>query len=141
MKHNKNVMILNGQDIGISKIELNRSDLLIFDKSGKYCLQICIEFNWKDINSIKLGTKKENDFYEYCLSENNEPALVWPTLCYIEKISDNYIYFNLEFKDLDATTHYMNKKGHFDIDLKTLECKIFIDYNDAIEDFIIYEFR
>lgn len=133
-----NAMFLNGIDIGISKIELDKSDLLITDKSCKYCLQVCVEYNWKDINGLKVGEKKNIDFNEYCLSENNELALIWPSKCYVEKISDNYICFHLEFKDLSETTTYMNKRGYFDIELNSLEVKVFIDYRDAKGDSIIY---
>ena len=75
MKNDFNVMILNDVNIGISEIELDKSDLLITDSSGKYCLQVCVEYNWKDITNIKIGQKETIDFNEYCLSENNEPAV------------------------------------------------------------------
>lgn len=45
MKNNKNIMVLNGTDIGISEIELKEADLLVIDKSGKYCLKICVAYN------------------------------------------------------------------------------------------------
>ena len=34
----------------------------------------------------------------------------------------------------------MNKRKCFDIELDSLEVKVFIDYKDAIEDSIIYSF-
>ena len=37
---NKNIMILNGKNIGISKIELDKSELRIIDKSGIYCFRV-----------------------------------------------------------------------------------------------------
>ncbi len=135
-----NAMILNNENVGISKIELNESDLLITDKSCKYCFKVCLKYNWKEMNSIKVGEKKNIDFNEYCLSENNEPALIWPSNCYVEKVNDDSICFYLEFKDLSDTTTYMNKRGCFDIELSSLEVKIFIDYKDVIKDSIIYEF-
>lgn len=135
--HNLNTMILNDVNVGISKIELDKSDLIITDKSGRYCLQICVRYNWKDINNIKPGSKEKIDFNEYCLSENNEPALIWPSNCYVEKISSSSISFNLEFKDLSNTIHYMNKRGHFDIKINSLEVKVFIDYKDTIGNSII----
>lgn len=140
MKENLNTMFLNGINIGISKIELDKSDLLITDKSRRYLLQVCIEYNWKDINSLKVGEKKNIDFNEYCLSENNEPALIWPTNSYVEKTSDDSICFYLEFKDLPNTTTYMNKRGCFDIELNSLEVKVFINYKDVIKDSIIYNY-
>ena len=131
-------MLLNDINLEISKIELNKWDLIIVDKSGKYCLKICVQYNWKDINKIKTGQKQEIDFNEYCLAEYNEPALIWPSNSYVEKISDDSICFNLEFKNLSNSTHYMNKRGCFDIQLNSLEAKVFIDYKDAIDDSIIY---
>lgn len=35
----------------------------------------------------------------------------------------------------------MNKKGYLDIELKSLECNVFIDYNDAVGHSIIYKFK
>lgn len=96
------------------------------------------QYNWKDINDIKIGQNQEIAFNEYCLDENNEPALIWPSNCYVEKISDDYICFNLEFENLSDSIHYMNKRDCFDIQLNSLVVKIFIDYKDAIGDSIIY---
>lgn len=140
MEKDKNVMILNDVNIGISKIVLDKSDLIIFDKLGKYCLKVYEFYNWKDMNNIKVGTREKIDFNEYCLSENNEPALIWPSNCYVEKISNSSLCFNLEFEDLYNTTTYMNQRGYFDIDLKNLKCKIFIDYKDVVNGSIIYNF-
>lgn len=97
-------------------------------------------YNWKDINNIKIGTREKIDFNEYCLSENNEPALIWPSNCYVEKISNSSLCFNLEFEDLSNTITYMNQRGYFDIDLKNLKCKIFIDYKDVVNGSIIYNY-
>lgn len=135
-------MILNSVDIGISKIELNKSDLLIVDESGHYCLKVCVEYNWKDINNLVVGDKKNIDFNEYCISENNESALIWPCNCVVEKLSDGVLYFYLKFKDLsnEQNTCYMNKRGCFDIELKSLEVKILIDYKDANDGSIVYNF-
>lgn len=137
-----NTMILNNVNIGISKIELNKSDLLITDKSCKYCLQICIEYNWKDMNSLEIGEKKNIDFNEYCLSENNEPALICPFSCTVEKVNDDILYFHLKFESLskEQNTCYMNKRGYFDIKLDSLEVKAVIDYEDANNDSIVYKF-
>lgn len=140
MKNNLNYMILNDKDIGISKIELDRSNLRIIDKKNKYILQICIQYNWKDINELKNGEIKEIHFNEYILHENNEPALIWPNTCNVEKISDDYLCFNLEFNDLINETHYMNKRGCFDIQLNSLKVKIFINYKDALDSYIEYWF-
>lgn len=141
MKNNLNVMVLNNENIGISKIELNKSDLLITDKSGKYCLQVYVRYNWKEINSLIVGTPQYIDFNEYCFSENNEAALILPSNCFVEKINNHSLYFDLEFDDLANTTHFMNRRGCFDIELNSLEVKVLVDYNDAIEDSIIYKFN
>jgi len=135
-----NIMILNDIDIGISKIELDKSDLRVIDKSGKYCLQVHIQYNWKDINALKAGEKKNIDFNEYCLAENNEPALIWPTKSKVKKIDEDSICFYLDFMDLSNTTHYMNQRNCFDIELNTLKVKAFINYKDAAYDSITYEF-
>lgn len=42
MEKDKNVMVLNDVNIGISKIVLDKSNLTIVDKSGKYCLKVII---------------------------------------------------------------------------------------------------
>lgn len=139
MNEKFNVMILNNVNIGISRIELDKSDLIITDKSGRYCLRVCVYYNWKDINSIKIGQKKKIDFNEYCLAENNESALICPSLCYVEKSNDS-LSFYLKFKNLSSTIHYMNKRNCFDIKPDSLEIKVFIDYKDAIGDAIIYEY-
>lgn len=140
IKNNLNFMILNNINIGISKIELDKDDLLVTDKSSKYCLQVCVEYNWQDINSLRVGETKDIDFNEYCFSENNEPALIWPSTCYVEKIDNDTLCFYLNFKDLSNDITYMNKRGCFDIELKSLEVKVFIDYKDAKENSIIYKF-
>lgn len=136
----QNSMILNGTNIGISKIELNKSDLLVTDKSGNYCFKVCIFYNWKEINNLEIGEKRKIDFNEYILSENNKPALINPTNCFIKKIKDAYLGFYFEFKNLVTETCYMNKKCRFDINLNSLEVKIYINYKDDINGLIIYEF-
>lgn len=141
MENNQNLMFLNGNDIGISEIELNKSDLLIVDKSKKYCLQVYVAYNWKDINSIEIGKKKNIDFNEYCFAENNEPALIWPNECFVERITKDIFMFSINFRNLESETHYMNKRGHFDIELKSLECNVFIDFKDVLRNSIKYEFK
>ncbi len=133
----KNCLILNGQSIGISKIELNKSELCIEDKTGKYSLCVHI-YNWKEINSIKTGKRQSIEFNEYCLCENNEPALIWPTDCYIKKPTDDSIIFYLKFDDF-SNICYMNKKKCFDIELESLEVNVNINYKDVIGKSIIYK--
>lgn len=137
-----NKMILNNKDIGISKIELNKSDLLITDKTGKYTLHVTIYYNWKDINILKVGEEKNIDFNEYILTENNEPVLIWPNKSLVKKISDDIILFDIEFNNIsnNKDTCYMNKRGYFDIPANSLEVKVSINYQDASNNSIIYKF-
>lgn len=137
---NKNLMILNNQDIGISRIEFDKSNLLVYDKSKKYCFSITLYYNWKDINSLNVGDAKTIDFNEYILSENNESALICPSKSQVEKISEDVLFFSIEFNDLANKTQYMNKRECFDINLNTLKVDILIDYKDVSNASIIYEF-
>ena len=87
-----NQMILNGNDIGISKIEFSKEELYIKDKIGKY--SICVHIhNWEEISNLEIGKRKKIDFNEYCLGENNESDLICPTDCYIKKPSQSSIIF------------------------------------------------
>ena len=140
MNNKRNIMILNDLDIGISKITLDKGDLKVIDKSGIYCFRVFLYYNWKDINNIKALEKKEIDFNEYILSENNEPALIWPTESYVEKINDDSLYFYFSFHDIAKNITYMNKRNSFDIIPNSLEVKILINYKDALKGSIIYEF-
>ena len=135
-----NVMILNDVNIGISKIELDKSDLIVIDKEGKYSFKVCVQYNWQDINSLKAGEGKNIDFNEYILSENNEPAVVWPNKCYVERIDNGCLCFHFKFEDLDSTIHYMNMRNCFDITPKNLEVKVFLNSTDAENGVIIYNF-
>lgn len=139
--YKKNTMILNGEDIGISKIELDMGRLRITDKSSKYCLVVCVEFNLDDVEGLEIGQKKNIDFNEYYLFENNEPALIWPSFCLVERISSNILSFHLKFVDLSSSkTCYMNERGHFDVNLDSLEVKIYVDKNDMVNNSLIYTF-
>ena len=98
MNNFENIMILNNKNIGIGRIELNKSELYIADKANKYSLCVHI-YNWKEINKIEIGKRQKIDFNEYCLGENNESALVWPTDVYVEKPTKDSIIFYLKFDD------------------------------------------
>lgn len=137
---NENIMILNDINIGISEIELDKDGLHVTDKSGKYSFHVHLGYNWKDINSVKVGKKENINFNEYYLSENNESALIWPSKCYVEKITNDSICFYLKFENLFSETQYMNKRNCFDIELNSLEIKVFIGYKDVVGDSIIYKF-
>ncbi len=140
MNQKENVMLLNHVDVGISKIELNKSDLCIVDKSLKYSFHVNVYYNWKDINLIKVGETKKIDFNEYCLSENDESALIWPDTCSVLKISEDLICFYLNFGDLRNKVDFMNKRQCFDMEITSLEVKVYIDYRDAKNGSIIYEY-
>lgn len=138
MANNQYIMILNGNDIGISKIELSKEELYIVDKIGKYSLCVHI-YNWKEINNAEIGKKQNIEFNEYCFGENNESALIWPTDVYIEKPTKNSIIFYFKFDDFSDAC-YMNKRNHFDIELNSLEVKVNINYSDVQENSIVYRF-
>lgn len=135
----KNFMILNNKNIGIKKVELNKDELYIEDKTGVYSLCIHI-YNWEKINQIKVGEKQNIDFNEYCLSENNETALIWPTKSFIRKPTKDSIIFSLEFNDFSDIC-YMNKRDCFNIKLNSLYVQVYINYNDVKEKSIIYNFE
>ncbi len=73
MMHEQNMMILNGVDIGISKIELNRSELLVIDNEaadvvrkifhmyllGKTKSEIADELNKREILTPALYKKNK----------------------------------------------------------------------------------
>ena len=140
MNYKSNIMILNDMDIGISKITLDKGELKVIDKSGIYCFRVFLHYNWKKINNIKTPGKAKIDFNEYILSENNGPALIWPTESYVEKINDDSLYFYFSFHDIAKNITYMNKRNSFDILPNSLEVKILINYKDAHKGSIIYEF-
>ena len=138
---NKNIMTINNNDIGISKIEFDKNgNLIITDKSSKYSLVVCIKYNIGDINNVKIGESKSINFDEYYISENNESALIKPIVSLVEKEDDNILCFTFEFDNLDNKLCYMNKRKHFDIELHSLKCKIYINCNDEIDDIIIYRY-
>ena len=89
MNNIENIMILNNKNIGISRIELNKNELYIIDKTNKYSLCVHI-YNWKELNKIEIGKKQ--------------------------------------------------KIEGFDIELNSLEVRVFIDYKDVINDSIVYSF-
>lgn len=71
-------MILNNKNVGISKIELNKDELNVADKRGKYNLHVTVTYDWKKINQVSIGKEEDISFNEYYLSENNESVLIWP---------------------------------------------------------------
>ncbi len=123
----KNIMLLNDEEIGVSKIEFDKDgNFLVHDKSGRYCFSVCTQYNIKDINEIAVGEKKDIRFNEYYISENNEPALIWPSSSTVERINEDDYCFDFEFDDLTKETTYMNMKGTFDNKLKSFKCILYI---------------
>ena len=61
--------------------------------------------------------------------------------------NQKYIKINISIGDLfnklnidnNKDTCYMNKRGHFDIPLDSLEVKVYINYRDAKEGKIVYQ--
>ena len=141
MEKKINYLILNNKNIGISKIELNKDELNITDKNGKYTFHITLTYDWKNINQVKVGKEESISFNEYYLSENNEAVLIWPDVCKLKKIKEDYLSFYLEFLNIDNAkdTCYMNKRKSFDIPLYNLKVKVYIDYKDAKDGKIIYQ--
>ena len=128
-------MILNGINIGVRQVTLNQYDLMVVDKTGKYKFTVTVYYHWQKISKAEIGEIKEIEFNEYCLEEDDESALIWPTKSYIQKLEENKIMFYFNFENLDDTDlnniNYMNKKGMFDKEIKNLEVKVYIDYEDA----------
>lgn len=140
----ENIFIVNDKKIEISRIELDKDTLSIFDKSGKYSFHICISYDWKGINELKVGEEGKWMFNEYLISQYNsvDRALVWPTQYVTKKISEDIICFDLKFEDLknEKNICYMNMSGCFDEPLYNMEVKVYIDYRDAKDGMIVYEY-
>ena len=128
MNINENIMILNGKKIEIGEIELDKSALYIADKNDKYryCVHI---YNWDEVYKVPIGEKYDIEFNEYNFCENGESALIWPTTCYIEKMANGFIRFYFKFDDFTDAC-YMNKKGHLDTALESLEININAEYKN-----------
>ena len=135
-----NVMIVNGVDVGIGKLELNESDLLIYDKSFKYELEIYVYYNWKEIDDLEVSESKDIDFNEYCLSEGNKQWLIWPNVCSVKRVSDDILSFYLCFFDISSNGSYLGDKKFSDTDFDSLEVRVFFDRNDVFDNKIVYEF-
>lgn len=128
MNINENIMILNGKKIEVGEIELDKSALYVADKNDKYryCVHI---YNWDEIYKVPIGEKYDIEFNEYNFCENGESALIWPTTCYIEKTANGFIRFYFKFDDFTDAC-YMNKKGHLDTALESLEININAEYKN-----------
>ncbi len=133
-----NLMLLNNKDIGISFAELNDDELYLYSKNSKYCFKVYIK-DQKNLENLKVGEKKQIDFSEYCFSENNFPALIFPTINYVQKTNDNELLFYFKCENFNNIVH-MSMKNHFDIELKSLEIQILFNLKDFKNNKIIYKF-
>lgn len=122
----ENIMILNGVNLEIDKIELDENGLYITDKTHRYSYYVHI-YNWDEIHKVPIGEKYDIEFNEYNFCENGESALIWPTTCYIEKTTINSIRFYFKFDDFTDAC-YMNMRGHLDTKLESLEINLIIDF-------------
>lgn len=118
----ENIMILNGVNLEIDKIELDENGLYITDKTHRYSYYVHI-YNWDEIHKVPIGEKYDIEFNEYNFCENGESALIWPTTCYIEKTTINSIRFYFKFDD-STDACYMNMRGHLDTKLESLEINV-----------------
>ena len=118
----ENIMILNGVNLEIDKIELDENGLYITDKTHRYSYYVHI-YNWDEIHKVPIGEKYDIEFNEYSFCENGESALIWPTTCYIEKTTINSIRFYFKFDDFTDAC-YMNMRGYLDTKLESLEINV-----------------
>lgn len=118
----ENIMILNGVNLEIDKIELDENGLYITDKTHRYSYYVHI-YNWDEIHKVPIGEKYDIEFNEYNFCENGKSALIWPTTCYIEKTTINSIRFYFKFDDFTGAC-YMNMRGHLDTKLESLEINV-----------------
>jgi len=137
----KNFMILNNENIGISYAELNEDEVLLYNNNSKYCFKVYLNSNgnWKDIYNLKIGEKRQIEFSEYGLSENNIPALIFPTISYVEKPNDYELLFYFKCENFNDIV-FMSFKNHFDIELNNLEIQILFNLKDFKNNRIIYKF-
>lgn len=137
-----NIFIINGKKINIGEIELDKDTLRVVEKNGKYSFYICVSYDWRGINELKVGEEGRWMYNEYILGENKESALVWPSYYVTRKITEDIICFDLKFETLDDEKNicYMNKRGCFDKPINYLEVKIYVNYKDAKDGKISYKF-
>lgn len=118
----ENIMILNGVNLDIDKIELDENGLYITDKTHKYSYYVHI-YNWDEIHDIPVGDKKDIDFNEYTFAVNNVSVLILPTTCYVERLAVDLIRLYFKFDDF-SNACVMNKSNKLDIELKSLEISV-----------------
>ena len=120
-----NLMSLNGVNLEIDRIELDKNGLYITDKTDKYSYYVHI-YNWNEISRIPVGEKQNMDFNEYTFSIDNDSVLILPTTCYVERRTIDSLVFYFKFDDF-SNTCVMNKNNKLDIELKSLEIKVYVD--------------
>lgn len=126
MYSKENIMILNGISLEIDKIEVDKNEIYVADKTDNY--RFCVHiYNWDEVNEVPVGKKQNIEFNEYTFSINNNSALIWPTTCYIEKTTINSIRFYFKFDDFSDAC-YMNMRGHLDTELESLEINVSVEY-------------
>ncbi len=125
MYSKENIMILNGISLEIHKIEVDKNEIYVADKTDNY--RFCVHiYNWDEVNEVPVGKKQDIRFNEYTFSVNNNSALIWPTVCYVERVSLDSIRFYFKFDDFSDSC-IMNKSHKLDVDLKSLEIDITIN--------------
>lgn len=125
MYSKENIMILNGISLEIDKIEVDKNEIYVADKTDNY--RFCVHiYNWEEVNEAPVGKKQDIRFNEYTFSVNNNSALIWPTICYVERVSVDSIRFYFKFDDFSDSC-IMNKSHKLDVDLKSLEIDITIN--------------
>ena len=100
MTNNQNMMILNGNDIGISKIELSKGELYIVDEMGKYSLCVHI-YNWKEINSAEIGKRQNIEFNEYDFSD---ACYMNKRNCFDIELNSVEVKVNINYKDVQENS-------------------------------------
>ena len=139
-----NIFIVNDIKIDIGKIELDKDVLRITEKSGRYIFYVVVSYHWRYINELKVGEEDSWMYDEYIINKYDsvDRALVWPTYYVTKKISEDIICFDLKFDDLldEKNICYMNKSGCFNEPLYNIQVKVYIDYRDAKDGMIVYEY-
>ncbi len=126
----ENIMILNGVNLEIDKIELDKYGLYITDKTDRYSYYVHI-YNWDEIRRIPVSEKQNMDFNEYTFAVNNNSVLIWPTVCYVERKTIDSLIFYFKFDDF-SNACVMNKNNKLDIELESLEIRVYADKLKAI---------
>lgn len=74
-----------------------------------------------------------------CFAKDNHPALINPSVSYVEKPSENELSFYFKFDDFKDIV-YMFDTNKFDLNISKLEIKVSFNYKDFENDKIIYKY-